>query len=101
MCATASLAAVYVATVRDRAEIGAALDLAVANALAESPTLAEATPRLLDGIGDLLGWQAGVVVAVISAFMIWRHKVNIQRLLAGTEPRIGAKKATPSGPSAA
>ena len=53
------------------------------------------------GTAYLLGWQAGVVVAVISAFMIWRHKGNIQRLLAGTEPRIGAKKATPSGPSAA
>jgi len=49
----------------------------------------------------LLGWQPGVVVAVMSAFLVWRHKGNIQRLLAGTEPRIGAKKATPSGPSAA
>ncbi len=53
------------------------------------------------GTAYLLGWQAGAVVAVISAFMIWRHKGNIQRLLAGTEPRIGANKATPSGPSAA
>jgi glycerol-3-phosphate acyltransferase PlsY len=53
------------------------------------------------GTTYLLGWQAGVVVAVMSAFMIWRHKANIERLLAGTEPRIGAKKATPSGPSAA
>jgi len=53
------------------------------------------------GTAYLLGWQAGVVVAVMSAFMVWRHKGNIQRLLAGTEPRIGAKKATPSGPSAA
>jgi acyl phosphate:glycerol-3-phosphate acyltransferase len=53
------------------------------------------------GTAYLLGWQAGVVVAVMSAFMVWRHKGNIERLLAGTEPRIGAKKATPSGPSAA
>lgn len=53
------------------------------------------------GTTYLLGWQAGVVVAVMSAFLIWRHKANIERLLAGTEPRIGAKKATPSGPSAA
>jgi len=53
------------------------------------------------GTAYLLGWQAGVVVAVMSAFMVWRHKANIERLLAGTEPRIGAKKATPSGPSAA
>ena len=53
------------------------------------------------GTTYLLGWQAGVVVAVMSAFLVWRHKGNIERLLAGTEPRIGAKKATPSGPSAA
>ena len=53
------------------------------------------------GTTYLLGWQAGVVVAVMSAFLVWRHKGNIGRLLAGTEPRIGAKKATPSGPSAA
>ena len=53
------------------------------------------------GTTYLLGWQAGVVVAAMSAFLVWRHKANIERLLAGTEPRIGAKKATPSGPSAA
>ena len=41
------------------------------------------------GTAYLLGWQAGVVVGVMSGFMIWRHKANIQRLLAGTEPRIG------------
>jgi PAS domain S-box-containing protein len=59
--AGASLAAAQVATVRDRAELGNALDYAVASALAESPTLSEATPRLLEGIGDLLGWQAGAI----------------------------------------
>ena len=59
--AIAALAAVRVATVRDRAELGNALDYAVASALAESPTLSEATPRLLEGIGDLLGWQVGAL----------------------------------------
>jgi glycerol-3-phosphate acyltransferase PlsY len=49
----------------------------------------------------LLGWQSALVVAVMSAFLVWRHRANIARLLAGTEPRLGAKKATPSGPSAA
>lgn len=49
----------------------------------------------------LLGWQSALVVGVMSAFLVWRHKANISRLLAGTEPRLGAKKATPSGPSAA
>jgi acyl phosphate:glycerol-3-phosphate acyltransferase len=49
----------------------------------------------------LLGWQSALWVAVMSAFLVWRHRGNISRLIAGTEPRLGAKKATPSGPSAA
>jgi glycerol-3-phosphate acyltransferase PlsY len=40
-------------------------------------------------------------VAVIAALLAWRHRGNIARLLAGTEPRLGAKKATPSDPTAA
>ena len=32
-------------------------------------------------------------VLVISALLVWRHKENIARLVAGTETRIGAKKA--------
>ena len=48
----------------------------------------------------LLGWKSALIVAVISALLVWRHKANIARLVAGTEPRLGAKKAT-SDPSAA
>src|SRR6185436_9438736 len=33
------------------------------------------------GAAYLLGWQAGAVVAVMSAFLVWRHKANIARLL--------------------
>ena len=33
------------------------------------------------------------VVLVMSAFLVWRHKQNIARLIAGTESRIGGKKA--------
>ena len=40
-------------------------------------------------------------VAVIAALLAWRHRGNIARLAAGTEPRLGEKKATPSDPSAA
>jgi PAS domain S-box-containing protein len=61
----AALVAVRVAAVREEAELGNALDLAVANALAESPTLSEATPRLLEDIGDLLGWQAGSLWEIV------------------------------------
>lgn len=33
-----------------------------------------------------------LVVAIMCALLIWRHQANIQRLLAGTESRIGKKK---------
>ncbi len=35
--------------------------------------------------------------AVLAALVIWRHRENIQRLLAGTEPRIGAGKGAVPG----
>ena len=31
---------------------------------------------------------------VIGLLIAWRHKENIARLIAGTEPRLGAKKAS-------
>jgi acyl phosphate:glycerol-3-phosphate acyltransferase len=42
----------------------------------------------------LLGMNAYfAAVLVISALLVWRHRANIARLIAGTESRIGAKKA--------
>ena len=49
----------------------------------------------------VLGWQSALVVGVMSLLLVWRHKANIARLVAGSEPRLGAKKATPADPSAA
>ena len=49
----------------------------------------------------LLGWQSAIIVGVMTLLLFWRHRANIARLLAGTESRLGQKKATPSGPSAA
>jgi glycerol-3-phosphate acyltransferase PlsY len=39
-------------------------------------------------------WHAGMGWALIamSAMLVWRHKLNIQRLAAGQESKIGAKK---------
>lgn len=48
-----------------------------------------------------LGWQSALAVAVMSALLIWRHRGNIARLAAGTEPRLGEKKASAQDPSAA
>jgi glycerol-3-phosphate acyltransferase PlsY len=49
----------------------------------------------------VMGWQSAIVVGVMSTFLIWRHRANVTRLLAGTEPRLGAKKTSASDPSAA
>ena len=48
-------------------------------------------PLLMLGAG---GGSAYLSVAVLTAVLvIWRHRSNIQRLLAGTEPRLGQKQA--------
>ena len=50
----------------------------------------------------VLGFGApAACVAAMSVLLIWRHRQNIARLIAGSESRIGQKKATPPGPSAA
>ena len=49
----------------------------------------------------VLGWQSALIVGLMAALLWWRHKANIARLLAGTEPRLGEKKPSPPGPSAA
>jgi glycerol-3-phosphate acyltransferase PlsY len=43
----------------------------------------------------LFGLQpVSCAVALIGALIIWRHKANIARLVAGTEPRLGQKRAS-------
>jgi len=52
-------------------------------------------------LGDRLQWysEAPVAIAlfVMAALLAWRHRANIERLLKGTESRLGAKKATTTG----
>jgi len=49
-----------------------------------------------------LGDATTLAIAVMALLIVWRHKDNIRRLLAGTESKLGAKKATPpTDPSAA
>jgi glycerol-3-phosphate acyltransferase PlsY len=47
-------------------------------------------------LGDGVAWQAGraslLVVAVMGVLLVWRHSLNIDRLLAGKEAKLGAKK---------
>ena len=42
-----------------------------------------------------------VAIAVMALLLVWRHRENIKRLVAGTESKLGQKKATPPDPSAA
>ena len=46
-------------------------------------------------LGGRLAWVAEppivLALALISALLLWRHRANFRRLLAGTEPRIGQK----------
>lgn len=43
----------------------------------------------------LLGMSPqALAVAAMALLLVWRHRANIARLLAGTEPRLGAKKAS-------
>jgi glycerol-3-phosphate acyltransferase PlsY len=37
-------------------------------------------------------WAEVIFSLVLAVLIFWRHSANVQRLLAGTEPRIGDKK---------
>ena len=52
---------------------------------------------------QLLIWGGGpvaVAVAIMGLLLVWRHSANIQKLLAGTESKLGQKAATPAAPAA-
>ncbi len=46
--------------------------------------------------GDGVAWQASgaevLCLAVMAVLLVWRHRENINRLLAGTESKVGGKK---------
>jgi glycerol-3-phosphate acyltransferase PlsY len=39
----------------------------------------------------LQSWKAGVLAFVMAVLVFWKHRANIERLLAGAEPKIGKK----------
>ena len=73
--------------------LGCAVWLAVAklSKISSAGALAAfiAAPLLMIAITD--HWRALATVA-IAALVFWRHRENIERLIAGTEPRIGQAK---------
>jgi len=43
-------------------------------------------------------WPRIALTAVIGLLVIWRHRANLQRLRAGTEPRLGGPRVGPGAP---
>jgi len=54
-----------------------------------------AAPAVAFALGLGTGWV--IAIGVMSALLIWRHKDNIKRLMAGQESRIGSKKKNAAG----
>jgi acyl phosphate:glycerol-3-phosphate acyltransferase len=70
--------------------------------LSRYSSLAALIAALLAPVYQLIGWGGGplvVATVVMSVLLIWRHAPNIQKLLAGTESRLGAKKAAAASSS--
>jgi glycerol-3-phosphate acyltransferase PlsY len=44
------------------------------------------------GVAWVMDARIGVSIAIMSGLLVWRHKENIGRLLAGKESKIGSKK---------
>ncbi|MEX2247172.1 MAG: glycerol-3-phosphate acyltransferase, partial [Dehalococcoidia bacterium] len=44
---------------------------------------------LVLAIADISPWAYAAYAAPAAALIVWKHRPNIERLLAGTEPRIG------------
>jgi glycerol-3-phosphate acyltransferase PlsY len=65
--------------------------LAALVATAATPVMA----YFLNPLGD--GW---IVTTALAVLIFWRHRANISRIIAGTEPKIGARKSAPDNAQA-
>ncbi len=59
-----------------------------------SVAVAAAFPLLAWAFHEYADSRQLIFIAVVSAFIIWRHRQNIGRLAAGTESRLGSKSGT-------
>ncbi len=69
------------------------LGCAFASRYSSAAAIAAAIAAPAAGFWLLGGGPVIVALLVMSAILIWRHAANIKRMLAGTEGRIGGKKA--------
>jgi glycerol-3-phosphate acyltransferase PlsY len=66
-----------------------------------SVAVAAAFPLLAWALHEYADPRQLVLIALVSALVIWRHRQNIGRLAAGTESKFGAKSETNSGAESA
>jgi glycerol-3-phosphate acyltransferase PlsY len=66
-----------------------------------SVAVAAAFPLLAWALHEYADPRQLVLIALVSALVIWRHRQNIGRLAAGTESKFGAKSETDSGTESA
>jgi len=62
-----------------------------------SVAAATAFPFLAFATGEYQSPRELVIVVIVSLLVIWKHRRNIGRLIAGTEPRLGEKGGAKSG----
>jgi acyl phosphate:glycerol-3-phosphate acyltransferase len=66
-----------------------------------SVAVAAAFPLLAWALHEYVDSRQLILIGLVSALVIWRHRKNIGRLAAGTESKIGAKSETASEKSGA
>jgi acyl phosphate:glycerol-3-phosphate acyltransferase len=62
-----------------------------------SIVVAAAFPLLAWAFNEYSDSRQLILIALVSAFVIWKHRQNIARLAAGTEAKLGAKRANSLG----
>jgi acyl phosphate:glycerol-3-phosphate acyltransferase len=62
-----------------------------------SVAAAAAFPFLAWATGEYQTRRELLIVAIVSVLVIWKHRRNISRLIAGTEPKLGEKLGANSG----
>jgi glycerol-3-phosphate acyltransferase PlsY len=79
--------------------------LAALMACVVAPIVAYVLDPFADWHGGIIpGYMTGpasdtwVVTAALAVLIYWRHRANIQRIIAGTEPKIGSKKQGAAAP---
>jgi len=63
-----------------------------------SVAVAAAFPLLAWAVHEYVDPRQLLLIAAVSALVIWKHRQNIGRLAAGTESKFGRKSETKSGP---